>query len=100
MTDDPIPLDLHRETEAQKATEIRRGFCDVKMHETALRHRRETQESLMIAPASTWQEAGEKVRYLIGLFAATPAGRNPRRLKLIASVLGDLERLSQSKPPV
>jgi hypothetical protein len=32
--------------------------------------------------------------YLLGLFAATPAAQDPRRQKLIASVLSDFERLS------
>ncbi len=94
MTDDPTPLDEHRGTEAQKATEIRRRLCEVKAQETALRDRREELESFLMTPASTWQETGEKARYLIGLFAATPTGRNARCVKLISSVLGDLDRLS------
>ena len=33
-------------------------------------------------------------RYLIGLFATTSLGRDPRRQKLIAAVLDDFRRLS------
>ena len=41
-----------------------------------------------------WLEAAEKARYQIGIFEATPAAQDPRRQKLIASVLSDFERLS------
>jgi hypothetical protein len=46
------------------------------------------------APAADWLEAAEKARYLLSLFAATQAAQDPRRQKLIASVLSDFERLS------
>jgi hypothetical protein len=46
------------------------------------------------APAANWSEAAEKVRYLLKLFAATPAGQDPRRQTLIAHVLDDFARLS------
>jgi hypothetical protein len=49
---------------------------------------------LIAAPAPTWREAAEKARYLIGLFATTSLGRDPRRQKLIAGVLEDFSRLS------
>jgi hypothetical protein len=70
MKHNPILLDEHRGMAAQQATEI------------------------LSAPASTWPEAAEKARYLIGLFAATSSGRDPRRQKLIAGVLDDFVRLS------
>ena len=35
-----------------------------------------------------------KARYLIGLLADTPEGRDPRRKRIIAGVLKDFERLA------
>jgi hypothetical protein len=46
------------------------------------------------APSASWAEAPAKARYLIQLFAATPDAQDPRRQELIATVLGDLARLS------
>ena len=95
MTDDPIPLDEHRGMAAQKATEIRRRLAEVEADQAALRHRQaELEHCLVAAPALTWREAAEKARYLITLFAATPAAQDPRRQKLIASVLDDFDKLS------
>ncbi len=48
---------------------------------------------LVAVSATTWPEAVEKARYLLGLFAATPAADDPRRRKLIEDVLLDFERL-------
>ena len=50
--------------------------------------------SLIAAPAANWEEAAEKVRYLLNLFAATLTSQDPRRQKLIAAVLADFKRLS------
>ena len=95
MTDDPIPLDEHRGMAAQKATEIRRRLAEVEADQAALRHRQEELEQCLVAaPALTWHDAVEKARYLITLFAATPTAQDPRRQKLIASLLDDFNRLS------
>ena len=53
-----------------------------------------SRNSFVAAPASTWPEAAEKARYLIGLLAQTSIARDPRRQKLIAGVLDDFVRLS------
>ena len=96
MTDRPIALDRHRGMAAQKATEIRRLLAEVEANEKALRQRQEELEAQLVsAPAATWPEAAEKARYLLGLFASTPIAQDPRRQKLIASVLEDFARLSQ-----
>ena len=96
MTDDAIELDEHRGMAAQKATEIRRRLSEVEADQAALRHRQgELEQCLVAAPAVTWQDAAEKARYLITLFAGTPAAQDARRQKLIASVLDDFNRLSQ-----
>jgi len=95
MTTRTIKLDEHRGMAAQKATELRRQLVAVDEEHLALKARQEELETQLIAaPATTWPEAGEKARYLIGLLSATPAARDPRRKKLIANVLEDLRRLS------
>jgi hypothetical protein len=95
MTHDPIVLDQHRGMAAQRATEIRRRLAEVEADQAALRDRRtELEKFLLAAPASTWLEAADKARYLIGLFAVTSVGRDPRRQKLIVGVLDDFSRLS------
>jgi hypothetical protein len=95
MTDKAIELDSHRGMMAQKATELRRLLAGVEADERALRLRQEELEAhLLAAPAANWSEAAEKARYLLKLFAATPAGQDPRRQTLIAHVLDDFARLS------
>lgn len=97
MTDQTINLDLHRGMASQKATEIRRLLSEVEADERALRLRQEALETqLGAAPAATWTAAAEKARYLLSLFAATPAAQDPRRQILIANVLDDFRRLSQA----
>jgi hypothetical protein len=95
MTEKTVDLDQHRGMAAQKATKLRRLLADVEANEKALRVRQEELEShLLAAPATTWPEAAEKARYLLNLFSATLAAEDPRRQKLISSVLADFERLS------
>ena len=98
MTDRTIDLDSHRGMMAQKATEIRRLLAEVEANEKALRIRQDELEAqLVAAPAANWHDAADKVRYLLGLFAATPWAQDPRKQKLIASVLDDLRRLSDGR---
>jgi len=95
MTDKPVELDEHRGMLAQKATNFRRLLAEVDANEQALRLRQDELEShLIAAPAATWEEAAEKARYLLKLFAATLSAEDPRRQKLIAAVLADFARLS------
>ncbi len=94
MTDKTVDLDQHRGMAAQKATELRRLLADVEANEKVLRLRQEELESqLLAAPATNWQEAADKARYLLNLFAGTAAAQDPRRQKLIAAVLADFTRL-------
>jgi hypothetical protein len=96
MTDHTIDLDQHRGMAAQKATELRRLRADVDSDARTLRTRqRELEAQLIATPADSWFEAAEKVRYLLGLFAATSAAQDPRRQQLIANVLEDFRRLSR-----
>jgi hypothetical protein len=95
MTDKAVDLDRHRGMAAQKATELRRLLSEVEANGKALRLRQEELEThLLAASAKNWHEAAEKARYLLNLFAATPAAEDPRRQQLIAAVLADFERLS------
>ena len=95
MKRDPAVLDEHRGMAAQKATEIRRHLAEVELQQKALLERQaELERFLLASPSLTWADAAEKARYLITLFADTPAGRDPRRQKIIAGVLEDFERLA------
>ena len=95
MTDRTIDLDLHRGMAAQKATELRRLLADVETDQNALRVRQEELEThLLASPAANWHEAAEKARYLLNLFSASLTSQDPRRQKLIATVLADFKRLS------
>lgn len=95
MSDDPILLDQRRGLAAQKATEVRRHLAEVRADQAALRERQaELEKALAAAPAQTWAEAAEKARYLIELFAASSGAGDPRRRRLIASVLDDFTRLA------
>ena len=96
MTDKTIDLDEHRGMAAQKATGVRRLLAEVEANEKALRLRQaELETHLVAAPAASWQEAAEKARYLLNLFATSLAAQDHRRQKLIAAVLDDFERLAR-----
>ena len=102
MNDEPTNLDHHRGIVAQKATELRRLRAEVEADQRALKQRQDALEAMLVAvPATTWPEAVEKARYLLGLFAATPAADDPRRRQLIEDVLSDFDRLlgSSTIPP-
>jgi hypothetical protein len=96
MTDKPVDLDLRRGMAAQKATGLRRLLTEVAANEQALRATQEELEAQLIAaPASTWEEAADKARYLLSVLASTPSGQDPRRKALIKAVLDDFSRLSR-----
>jgi hypothetical protein len=96
MTDEPVDLDHHRGMAAQKATDLRRLLAEVSANEQTLRVTQDQLETQLIAaPASTWEEAADKVRYLLSVFATTPTGQDPRRQTLIKAVLDDFSRLSR-----
>jgi hypothetical protein len=99
VVDQPTDLDSHRGMAAQAATELRRLRAEVEADQAALRARQDALEAMLLAiPAATWAEAVEKARYLLGLFAQTPAADDPRRRQLIADVLADFERLLRGPP--
>jgi hypothetical protein len=95
MTDKTIDLDLRRGMAAQHATELRRLVSEVEANQATLRRRQEEVERQLVAsPAENWQQAAEKARYLLGLYAATAARGDARTRKLIDAVLEDFDRLS------
>jgi hypothetical protein len=97
MTDKAVDLDQHRGMAAQKATDLRRLLVEVAANESALRETQEQLEAqLLAAPASSWEEVADKVRYLLSILAATPSGQDPRRQMLIQAVLDDFSRLSNT----
>lgn len=95
MSEKPVELDAHRGMAAQKATDLRRLLSEVAANEQALRARQqELEDQLLASPAHSWEEAAEKARYLLSLFASSPTGQDPRRQMLIARVLEDFARLT------
>ncbi|HEY4847768.1 MAG TPA: hypothetical protein VIH87_08230 [Methylocella sp.] len=91
MAEDTIDLDGRRGMAAQKATSVRRQLAAV---DAALRARQEELEDLLLAaPATDWGEAVAKARYLLILFAQSPAAEDLTRARLIADVFADFERL-------
>jgi hypothetical protein len=98
MTKQTIELDMRRGMAAQKATELRRLMSEVASNEELLRSRqKELEEQLLATPATTWADAADKARYLLALYASSPAAQDPRRQMLIARVLEDFVRLSSSE---
>jgi len=99
MTDDAIELDKHRGMAAQKATDLRRLRIEVEEDHAALKSRQDELESFLVAaPSENWPEAVEKARYLLGLFARTPAADDPRRQRILATLLSDFDRLLNCEP--
>jgi len=95
MTDETVELDDRRGMTAQKETRLRRLHAEVREQRDALRARQDALEEQLVAlPAESWEEAAEKARYLLNLFAASMDAQDPRRQKLIAAVLDDFSRLS------
>jgi hypothetical protein len=93
LAEHTIDLDGRRGMAAQKATGIRRQLAAVDAAHAALPMRQEELDILLAAPATGWGEAVAKARYLLILFAQTPAAEDPRRATLIADVFADFERL-------
>jgi hypothetical protein len=94
MAKQPIELDGRRGMAAQKATELRRLEHGFAAEQTMLKARQdELEKHLDAAPAASWPEAVERASYLLSLFAATSEAQDPRRKRLIASLLDDFDRL-------
>jgi hypothetical protein len=103
LAENTIDLDGRRGMAAQKATGMRRQRAAVEAGHAALRaHQEELKHFLIAAPATDWGEAVAKARYLLILFAQTPAAEDLGRARLIADVFADFERLlaEPKRPPV
>jgi hypothetical protein len=99
MADQPTSLDEHRGMKAQVATDLRRLRAEVEADQAVLRQRRDDLEKLLTAaPSENWADVVEKMRYLLSLFAETPAAANPRRQKIMNDLLSDFDRLLDDAP--
>jgi hypothetical protein len=95
LVSEPLDLDKHRGMAAQKATNIRRVLAAAEENARELRDRQHTLENeLLSSPASSWQEAAAKARYVLNLYAAGLAPEDRHHRDLVAAVLADFARLS------
>ncbi len=84
---------------AQVATDLRRLRAEVEADQAVLRQRRDDLEKLLTAaPSENWADVVEKMRYLLSLFAETPAAADPRRQKIMNDLLSDFDRLLDDAP--
>jgi len=97
MSDGPLDLDKYRGMSAQKATDIRRILADVEHNAKELRDRQAiVEKELLSARAASWPEAAAKARYVLNLYAAGLAAADTHHRDLVAAVLADFARLSES----
>jgi hypothetical protein len=101
LADGVVDLDSRRGMAAHRATVKGRQLAAVEAGYAALRARQgELEHFLLAGPATDWGEVVAKARYLLILFAQTPAAEDLRRAKLIADVFADFDRLlAEPKPP-
>jgi hypothetical protein len=86
-----VDLDSRRGTAAQKGIGKRRKLAAVEAQPLPCWGRLE--HCLLAGPATNWSEVVPKVRYLLTLFAQTPAAEDLKRARLIADVFADFDRL-------
>jgi len=89
--------------DSPKAAGIRRQLAAVNADNAAPWARPEELEHLLLAaPVTGWVEAVAKARYLLILFAQSPAGEYLRWARLIADVFADFARLlaEQKRSPL
>ncbi|WP_018261827.1 hypothetical protein [Methylobacterium sp. WSM2598] len=97
MTDRSIELDERRGMAAQKATTLRRRRAAVKaQHADFVARQHDLEANLFSAEAATWPEAAQKARYLLERFSASLSCDDPRLHSMVAAVLADFTRLSES----
>jgi len=95
-----VVLDEHRGMTAQKETDARRQQSDIQADQHARRQDQASLEKVLFSgPATSWQEAAEKIAYLLRLFAAMGEAQDPRYKQLIEDALSDIERLSRTTKP-
>ena len=80
---------------AQKATGLRRLLAEVEANEKLVRDRQiELESHLVVVPATSWDEAAAKARYVLNLYSASLIADNTQQRELVAAVLADFARLS------
>jgi hypothetical protein len=96
VSSNPVDLDTRRGMAAQKATGLRRLLAEVESNEKQVRDRQIELESHLVAvPATSWDEAAAKARYVLNLYAASLSAHNTQQRELVAAVLADFARLSE-----
>ena len=96
VSSNPVDLDTRRGMAAQKATHLRRLLAEVEANETLVRDRQIELESHLVAvPATSWDEAAAKARYVLNLYSASLSAHNTQQRELVAAVLADFARLSE-----
>ena len=91
-------LDSYRGLAAQKAIQDRRLLAEVAESEGLIKELWDELHMWMsAAPSATWEEAADKAAYLLQFFATTPQAQEPRRQRLITSVLEDFARLTKPR---
>jgi len=96
VSNDPVDLDTRRGMAAQKATHLRRLLGEVEANEKLARDRQLELESHLVAiPATSWEEAAAKARYVLNLYSAGLSAHNTQQRELVAAVLADFARLSE-----
>lgn len=94
MTNDPVDLDTHRDTNSQKSAEVRRRLIEIKADQNALQDRQEEFERFLLeVPADTLPEAASRTHVLMQSFAAMSEAQNPCCQQLIADALDALGKL-------
>lgn len=96
VSSNPVDLDTRRGMAAQKATGLRRLLAEVEANEQLVRDRQLELESHLVAvPATSWDEAAAKARYVLNLYSASLSAHNTQQRELVAAVLADFARLSE-----
>ena len=88
-----VDLDGRRGMAEQNAIGKRRKLAAVEANHALLGARQDLEHCLLAGPATDWREVVPKVRYLLTLFAQTPAAEDLKRARLIADVFADFDRL-------
>lgn len=95
MTDEPLDLDKHRGTAAQKATNLRRSMAEIENNARELRKQQAILENeLLSVPAAWWPDAATKARYVLNLYVAGLSLDDSRHCDLVATIFEDFERLA------
>jgi hypothetical protein len=96
VSSNPVDLDTRRGMAAQKATGLRRLLAEVEANQKLVRDRQIELESHLVAvPATSWDEAAAKARYVLNLYSAGLGAHNTQQHELVAAVLADFTRLSE-----